>query len=98
MKIVRQKLSYDFQIKIGNSYVTIAKLQPWFNSKHFHKYELYFYYYGEEFEAGTFASSHFNGNESITVWQQKDETFSEFLIRVKKIIHKKLYIIASSII
>lgn len=98
MKIVEQKLNYDFQIKIGNSYVTVAKLQPWFISKYFRKYNLYFYYYGAEFEEGTYARNHFNGNVSITVWQQEDERFCDFMNRVKKIIRKKLYVIGNSIL
>ena len=98
MKIVERKSNYDFQIKIGNSYVTIATLQPWLLSKHSHKYNLYFYYYGAEFEEGTYARNHFNGNVSITVWQQEDEFFSDFMERIKKIIYKKLYVIGNSIL
>lgn len=98
IKIVRYKSNINFQIKIGNKYVTVAILQPWLLSKHLHMYELYFYYYGEEFEKGTYACQHVNGNVSITVWQQKGELWDEFIERVKKIVSKKLYVIGSSIL
>ena len=52
MRIVQNKNDTDFQIKIGNQYVTVASLVPWILSKHSHVYSLYFYYYGEEFEKG----------------------------------------------
>lgn len=55
MKVVRNRRNMDFQIKIGNKYVTVASLVPWIISKYLHKYQLYFYYYGEEYEKGTYA-------------------------------------------
>ena len=94
----KNKSNTDFQIKIGNQYVTVASLVPWFLSKHLHMYSLYFYYYGEEYEKGTYACQHVNGNVSITVWREKYELWEDFIERIKKIITKKLYIIGSSIL
>lgn len=98
MKIEQIKSHYDFKIKIGNSYVTVATLRPWLFSKHSHKYNLYFYYYGAEYEEGTYACCHKNGNEKIMVYEQEDELYEEFLERVKRIVIKKLYTIGSSIL
>ena len=98
MRIVQNKSNTDFQIKIGNQYVTVALLVPWILSKHSHVYSLYFYYYGEEFENGIYARQHINGNVSIKVWMQEDEFWSEFIERVKKIVTKKLYVIGNSIL
>jgi len=98
IKIVEHKNKINFQIKIGNKYVTVAVLQPWILSKHLHKYSLYFYYYGEEFEMGTYAREHINGNVRITLWMQEDECWNEFIERVKKIVIKKLYVIGNSIL
>lgn len=98
MRIVKNKSNTDFQIKIGNKYITVASLVPWPLSKHLHKYFLYFYYYGEEFEKGTYACEHINGNVKITLWIQEDEFWDEFIERVKRIITKKLYTIGSSIL
>jgi len=98
IKIVKDKNNINFQIKIGDKYVTVATLQPWILSKHLHKYSLYFYYYGEEFEKGTYAREHINGNVSITLWMQKDEYWDEFIERVKKVVFKKLYVIGNSIL
>ena len=98
MRIVQNKSNTDFQIKIGNQYVTVASLVPWILSKHSHVYSLYFYYYGEEFEKGIYARQHINGNVSIKVWMQEDEFWSEFIERVKKIVTKKLYVIGNSIL
>ena len=98
MKIVQNKLYYDFRIKIGSDYITVARLQPWLFSKHNHKYNLYFYYYGAEYEEGTYACCHRNGNEKIMVYEQEDELHKEFLKRVTRIISKKLYAIGSSIL
>lgn len=95
MKIVRNKSQYDFLIKIKNEYVTIACLQPGLLGR---KYNLYFYYYGEEYEAGTYACNHFNGNVSITVWEKENELFRDFLVRVEHMILKKLYAIGTSIL
>lgn len=98
MKIVKNGSKTDFQIKRGDTYVTVASLVPWFLSAHFHKYELYFNYYGEEFYQGTTPNQHFNGNVSFTVWQEKGEYYKDFIKRIKRIIDKKLYSIASSIL
>ncbi len=98
IKIVEYKSNINFQIKIGDKYVTVATLQPWLLSKHLHKYSLYFYYYGEEFEKGTYACQHINGNVSITLWMQKYECWDEFIERVKKVVVKKLYVIGNSIL
>lgn len=98
MKIVRnEKGSIDFKIKIANHYVTVATLVPPFfiSSK---KYSLYFYYYGEEFNKGAYACSHFNGNVSITIRRREYECLEDFIERVEKIVIKKLYLIGSSII
>lgn len=98
MRTVKNKSNTDFQIKIGINYVTVASLVPFFISKHSNKYSLYFYYYGEEYEKGTYACQHVNGNVSITVWREKYERWEDFIERVQKIIVKKLYIIGSSIL
>lgn len=98
MKIVQNKSYYDFKIKIGNNYVTVATLQPWLLSKYCHMYSLYFYYYGAEYEEGTYACCHRNGNERIVVYEQEYELHKEFLERVRRIVLKKLYIIGSSIL
>ena len=98
MKIVEEKGNTHFKIKIGDKYITVATLVPWIMSKHLHKYSLYFYYYGAEFEEGTYASNHINGNVRITVWMQEDEIMSDFIERVRKIVVKKLYLIGSSIL
>ena len=96
MKIVRNKSQYDFLIKIKNEYVTIACLRPWLLER---KYNLYFYYYGEEHEAGTYACNHFiNGSVSIVVWEKENELFRDFLVRVEHMILKKLYVIGTSIL
>jgi hypothetical protein len=95
LKVVRNKHQYDFKIKIKNEYVTIACLQPWLLGE---KYNLYFYYYGEEYEAGTYACSHFNGNVSITVCRKENELLRDFLVRVEHMILKKLYAIGTSIL
>lgn len=97
-RVVENKSNTDFKIKIGNKYITVASLVPYLSSKHLHKYSLYFYYYGEEFEKGTYACQHVNGNTRIKVWQQEDECWDEFTKRVQKIVFKKLYIIGNSII
>ena len=98
MKIVQNKSHYDFRIKIGSNYITVATLHPWLFSKHNHKYNLYFYYYGAEYEEGTYACCHRNGNEKMVVYEQEDELHKEFLKRVTRIISKKLYVIGSSIL
>lgn len=98
MRIVKNKRNTDFQVKIGNQYVTVASLVPWLISPHMSHYELYFYYYGEEFQQGTYACQHRNGNESIHVWQEEYELWNEFLYRIKKLISKKLYVIGSSVL
>lgn len=89
MKIVQNKSHYDFRIKIGNDYITVATLHPWLFSKHNHKYNLYFYYYGAEYEEGTYA---------CCVYEQEDELHKDFLKRVTRIVSKKLYVIGSSIL
>lgn len=88
----------DFQIKIGDKYVTGASLVPWILSKHLHKYELYFYYYGEEYEKGTYACRHVNGNVSMTVWQEEYECWKDSIRRISKIVSRKLYIIGSCVL
>ncbi|MBD5534606.1 MAG: hypothetical protein HDQ99_02890 [Lachnospiraceae bacterium] len=98
MRIIKNKSNTDFQIRIGNQYVTVASLVPWLLSKHLHEYSLFFYYYGEEFEKGTYSCQHINGNTRIKVWEQEDECWSEFIERVKKIVVKKLYVIGASIL
>lgn len=98
MKVVRNRRNTDFQIKTGNVYVTIASLVPWFISKHSNKYELYFYYYGEEYTKGTYACQYINGNVSITVWQEEWECWEDFIRRISKTVSKKLYTIGSSIL
>lgn len=98
MKVVRNKGNTDFQIKIGDKYVTVASLVPWIISKHLHKYQLYFYYYGKEYEKGTYACQHINGNVSMTVWQEEWECWEDFIRRISKIVSKKLYIIGSHIL
>lgn len=98
MKVIRNRRNSDFQIKIGNRYVTIASLVPWFISKHSNKYELYFYYYGEEYTKGTYACQHINGNVSTTVWREEYESWDDFIRRISKIVSKKLYIIGNSIL
>ncbi|MSS38603.1 hypothetical protein [Clostridium porci] len=55
MRIIKKNTHLEFQIKIGSQYVTVASLVPWLFSKHHHKYSLYFYYYGAEFEQGAIA-------------------------------------------
>lgn len=98
MKIIKNGNSTDFQIKKGDTYVTVASLVPWFLCKHFNKYDLYFYYYGDEFYQGHTPNKHFNGNVSFTVWREKYEHPDDFIKRVSKIVAKKLYAIASSIL
>lgn len=98
MKIKNIKSNTDFQIKISGKYVTIASLVPYLPRKHLNEYSLYFYYYGQEFEEGIYASQHINGNTRMKVWQQEDECWRSFVKRVKKIVIKKLYVIGSSIL
>ena len=98
MKIVDSESKTYFKIKIGTKYITIATLVPWLLSKHSHIYNLYFYYYGAEFNEGIYARSHFNGNVRIKVWQEDYETWNDFIKRVKKIVLKKLYVIGNSIL
>lgn len=98
MKVIKNKSNTDFQIKIGDKYVTVASLVPWFISKHSNKYELYFYYYGEEYTKGTYACQHINGNTSMTVRREEYESWNDFIKRIGKIVSKKLYIIGNSIL
>lgn len=98
MKIVDSGSKTDFKIKIGTKYMTIATLTPWLFSKHSHIYNLYFYYYGAEFNEGIYARNHFNGNVRIKVWQEDDETWNDFIKRVREIVLKKLYVIGNSIL
>ena len=96
MKIVYK--NYDrteFQIKIKNRYVTVATLQRWLIGE---KYELYFSYYGDEYNAGLYACSRFNGNVSFTIKQKPYETRAEMIERVSNIVRKKLYQIADGIL
>ena len=96
MRILKINRHYDFKIKIGNNYVTVATLIPWqFTCRY--KYELYFYYYGSEYEDGLYPCDRRNGNESITLYERQDEFFKDFLIRVQHIVQKKLYTIGTSI-
>lgn len=97
MKIVEE--SYDttkFQVKIKNKYVTVATLQRWFIG--WRRYELYFSYYGDEYNAGMYARSHFNGNVSFTIKRKPHETYCEMIERVSNIVRKKLYQIADCIL
>ena len=97
MKIVEKKNgSVIFQVKIKNKYVTVATLQNWLTS--IKKYNLYFSYYGDEYNAGTYACNHFNGNVSFTIVEREDETYYEMLERVSNIVKKKLYQIADGIL
>lgn len=59
---------------------------------------IFFFYYGAEYEEGTYACCHRNGNEKIVVHEQEDELHKEFLKRVTRTISKKLYVIGSSIL
>lgn len=95
MKIVKENLRYNYQIKVGNTYVTVATLTPWIANCN--KYELYFNYYGEEYENGLHACNHKNGNEGITCAQKENEYFDDFLKRINKIVLQKLYVIGNSI-
>lgn len=95
MQIIKNGMNCDFKIKIGNDYITVATLQPWLRGN---KYNLYFYYYGMEYEKGTYSRQHFNGNVSIVVWEEKDELWTEFIERIEKIVLKKLYVIGNSIL
>ena len=97
MKIVED--SYDriiFQVKIKNRYVTVATLQRWLIG--YGKYELYFSYYGDEYNASMYACSCFNGNVSFTIKQKPYETRAEMIERVANIVRKKLYQIADGIL
>ena len=97
MKIVEE--SYDrikFQVKIKNKYVTVATLQRWLIG--WRRYELYFSYYGDEYNAGMYACSRFNGNVSFTVKQNPHETYYEMIGRVSNIVRKKLYQIANDVL
>ena len=97
MKIVEER--YDrikFQVKIKNKYVTVATLQSWLLG--WGKYELYFSYYGDEYNAGLYACSRFNGNVSFTIEQKLYETRAEMIERVANIVRKKLYQIADGIL
>lgn len=96
MKIVHK--NYDrteFQVKIKDKYVTIATLQRWLIGD---KYELYFSYYGDEYNAGMYPCSSFNGNVSFTIEEKPWETYCEMIERVSNIVRKKLYQIADSIL
>ena len=97
MKLIEKKNgSVIFQVKIKNKYVTVATLQNWLTS--IKKYNLYFSYYGDEYNAGTYACNHFNGNVSFTIVEREDETYYEMLERVSNIVKKKLYQIADGIL
>lgn len=97
MKIVEE--SYDrtiFQVKIKNKYVTVATLKRWLIG--WRRYELYFSYYGDEYNAGMYPRSRFNGNVSFTIKQKPHETYCEMIERVSNIVRKKLYQIADCIL
>lgn len=97
MKIVEK--SYDkteFQVKIKNRYVTVATLNRWLIG--YGKYELFFSYYGDEYNAGMYECSRFNGNVSFTIKQKPHETYCEMIERVSNIVRKKLYQIADGIL
>ena len=33
MQIIEKGMNYDFKIKIGNDYITVATLHPWLHGK-----------------------------------------------------------------
>ena len=97
MKIVEESYrKIKFQVKIKNRYVTVATLQQWLLG--WEKYELFFYYYGDEYNAGLYACSRFNGNVSFRIEQKPYETRAEMIERVANIVRKKLYQIADGIL
>lgn len=92
MKMKKNGNNTYFQIKIGDKYVTVAELEPWLLSMEL-KYSLKFYHYGVEF------TDEWRKENGITyVWLDKHEDWNDFIKRVKNIVAKKLYIIASSIL
>lgn len=97
MKIVEERYSkIKFQVKIKNKYVTVATLQQWLLNCN--KYELYFSYFGDEYNAGMYECSRFNGNVSFTITKNLYETRAEMIERVANIVRKKLYQIADGIL
>lgn len=83
MKIIKNDRRYAFCINIRNNEVTVAVLRPWLVG--YGKYTLDLYYYGV-------------GERSVDIWKKENETMSEFLQRVEKIVLKKLYILGTSIL
>ena len=98
MKIVKdyRHCCVKFQIKIKDKYVTVATLRDLMFSME--KYELYFTYYGDEYNAGFWACDRFNGNVSFTIKQKPYETRAELIERVGNIVRKKVYQIADDIL
>lgn len=98
MRIVKdyRHCKIKFQIKIKNKYVTVATLREWLLDRE--RYELYFTYYGDEYNAGLYACDRFNGNVSYTIKQKPYETHAELIERVTNIVRKKLYQIADGIL
>lgn len=83
MKIIKNGRRYTFYINIKNNEVIVATLSPWLIG--YGKYTLDVYYYGI-------------GERSVDIWKKENETMSEFLKRVEKIVLKKLYILGTSIL
>lgn len=96
MKIIDKTSKVEFKIDIGNKEITVATLQRHLFG--FDKYNLYFYYYGKEYNLGNCPRSNINGNVKIQYRQGEDEMWKEFIERVSRDVRKKLYIIADSLI
>ena len=82
-----------FQVKIKNKYVTVATLQAW--PIGWRKYDLYFSYYGDEYNYG---GDHINGSSYFTIIKKPYETRYEMIERAANIVRKKLYQIADCIL
>ena len=96
MRIVKESYSRTkYQIKIKNEYVTVAILQRWWLGN---RYELYFSYYGNEYNSGFYPCNRINGNLSFTIKERQYETYNEVIERVANIVRKKLYQIANDIL
>lgn len=76
MQIIKNGMNYDFKIKIGNDYITVATLHPWL---HGNKYNLYFYYYGMEYEKpkGAEETNNVSFTEIDTCNSTKDKSMIE---------------------
>lgn len=95
MKIIKSNMHYDFKINIANKYVTVASVIPVVCN--YGSYNLFFYYYGAEYQESAEKNWFKNGDNKITVRQKENELFEDFLNRVSQLILKKLYIIGASI-